>query len=184
MDDNNNYIGHVEKLYKLEGCTDPNRAIVKWYFKQDELTKLSRRNVTCKDPWRELFLPLNEDACNSLEDIDAETISKKCFVQRLNPQDSIPDVLCDQDSSFYVRYGFDSEYNLHPLNRTCTKNNVLQEASPWRKEDLFNGSSRTPNCTPRRTSRRTQNRTEEFRINSSGKTRRKMQKGNGRWFLH
>ena len=144
------FIGHVEKLYELEGSDDPNRAIIQWYFSYEELLRLTkgRINVDIAEPWRELFLPSSDGVHNhGLEDIDAETISEKCTVLRLRPHDLLPDCLhsTDQEDLFYVRYRFDRHFNFHPVNKR------VAAESTSKKESSTTNHIKTPK-TPRRES--------------------------------
>lgn len=166
------FYGHVEKLYELEGTKNPNRAVIQWYFTYDELLTLSSRRITIEsaEPWRELFLPTVEDAINhSVEDIDAETISNKCVVLRLNPHDLIPDSLhtADQEDLFYVRYMFDRYYKLYPVNKRVSK-----ESKSKRKSRVIastNNCANTPK-TPRRASERKQDIVKENGVSNNTKT--------------
>lgn len=165
------FYGHVEKFYELEGTKNPNRAIIQWYFTHDELLTLSSRRITIEsaEPWRELFLPTAEDAIShSVEDIDAETISKKCAVLRLNPHDLIPDSLhtADQEDLFYVRYKFDRYYNLYPVNKRVSK-----EAKSKRKSNVTASKNNvdTPK-TPRRASGRKQDICKENGVSNNIET--------------
>lgn len=161
-------VGHIDKLYELEGTVDPNRAIIQWYFSYDELLKLSKHIITVdiEEPWRELFLSSSEDVRNHcVMDIDAETISRKCTVLRLEPHDIPPDCLhrTSQEDLFYVRYRFDRYYNLHPVNiKMVTRESVSKSAST--------NHVKTPNCTPRRASTRKQNLVKENCLTNTAKT--------------
>lgn len=162
------FVGHIEKLYELEGSDDPNRAIIQWYFTYDELLKLATRRITVDiaEPWRELFLPSSDNVHNhGVEDIDAETISKKCNVLRLKPHDLIPDCLhsTDQEDLFYVRYRFDRHYNLHPVNKRVARESISK------RESSITNHVKTPK-TPRRASARNQNLVKENGVNDSTKT--------------
>lgn len=165
------FVGHIEKLYELEGNDDPNRAIIQWYFTYQELMKLKKKiTVDIAEPWRELFLPCDEDVRCSSADIDAETISRKCTVLKLRHQDLPPDNLdCDkQQDLFYVRYKFDRHYNLHPVNKR-----IARESLSKREHDLVmsvnNATCKTPNGMPRRLSAQKQKPANE-NGNKTGKT--------------
>lgn len=162
------FIGHVEKLYELEGSDDPNRAIIQWYFSYEELLTLAKGRITVHiaEPWRELFSPSIDSIYNQgVEDIDAETISKKCTVLRLKPHDLLPDCLhsTDQKDLFYVRYKFDRHFNLHPVNKR-----VASESTSKRESSTTN-HVKTPK-TPRRESTRNQNLVREINVSSNAKT--------------
>jgi len=162
------FIGHVEKLYELEGSDDPNRAIIQWYFTYEELLKLAKRRITVNiaEPWRELFLPSSDSVHNhGVEDIDAETISKKCTVLRLKLHDLLPDCLhaTDQEDLFYVRYRFDRHFNLHPVSKR-----VARESTSKRESSVTN-HVKTPK-TPRRESTRNQNLVKENGVSNNAKT--------------
>ena len=175
------FIGHVEKLYELEGSDDPNRAIILWYFTYDELLKLSTRRITVDiaEPGRELFLPSSDNVHNHVvEDIDAETISNKCTVLRLKPHDLIPDCLqsADQEDLFYARYRFDRHFNLHPVNKR-----VARESMSKRESSITN-HIKTPK-TARRASTRNQNLVIENDVSIKAKTpqpRKTPAKGKGK----
>jgi len=163
------FVGHIEKLYELEGNDDPNRAIIQWYFTYQELMKLKKKiTVDIAEPWRELFLPCDEDVRCSSADIDAETISRKCTVLKLRHQDLPPDNLdCDkQQDLFYVRYKFDRHYNLHPVNKR-----IARESLSKREHDLVMSvnNAKTPNGMPRRSSAQKQKPANE-NGNKTGKT--------------
>ena len=167
------FVGHVDKLYEREGTKDSNRAIIQWYFTYKELKKCSGKINVIAEPSRELFLPCQDSVKNSIEDIDAETISRKCTVLKLKPQDLSPNCLnCDtKQSLFYVRYKFDQHYNLHPVNKRITRESALK-----RECDLSGGVSntktpdRTRRGTPRRLSTMKQNHVIEDGVNSTAQT--------------
>ena len=143
------FVGHVEKLYEQEEAEDPNRAIIQWYFTHDELSILTKKiTVHIPEPWRELFLP-SEDVCNRDADVDAETISRKCTVLRLKPQDIVPDCLQRQEDLYYVRYKFDQYYKLHPVNKRLPRKSISDSE---RNVERRTSRVRTPNITPRRVS--------------------------------
>lgn len=175
------FIGHVEKLYELEGSDDPNRAIIQWYFSYEELLTLAKGSITVDiaEPWRELFSPSSDSIYNhGVEDIDAETISKKCTVLRLKPHDLLPDCLhsTDQKDLFYVRYKFDRHFNLHAVNKR-----VASESTSKRESSTTN-HVKTPK-TPRRESTRNQNLVKEINVSSNAKTpqaRKTPAKGKGK----
>ena len=173
-DEDEYFVGHVDKLYELEGTEDPNRAIIQWYFTCKELKKCSRKiNIDIAEPSRELFLPCGDEVKNSIEDIDAETISRKCTVLKLKPQDLPPNSSnCNtQQDLFYVRYKFDHLFNLHPVNKRIARESVSK-----RGFDLSEGgnNTKTPNralrSTPRRSSIMKQNHTIENGMNSTVRT--------------
>ena len=168
------FVGHIEKLYELEGADDPNRAIVHWYFTYQELIKLTKNikttiHVDVPEPLRELFLPSGEDIKGSVEDIDAETISSKCTVLKLKPQDSPPDSLnCDtQEDLFYVRYKFDRRYKLHPVNKRIARELVSKKECDL----LISGAdAKIPKATPRRSSTRKRKPVQENDLHMTVKT--------------
>ena len=171
-DNDKSFVGHVEKLYELKGTHDPNRAIISWYFTYEELKKCSKKiTFDVAEPWRELFLPCHEDASRacSIADIDAETISSKCTVLKLKPQDLPPKSLnCDrQEDLFYVHYKFDRNYNLHPVNKRIARESVSK-----REQDLLTSVSngKTPNGTARKSSTGKQKPVNENTVKSTGKT--------------
>ena len=150
------FVGCIAKLYKLEEAKDPNRAVVQWYFTYEELIKLSKKvAVDVPEPWRELFLPCSEHVKGSMEDIDAETISRKCTVLKLKLKDLPPDSLnCDKEKDlFYVRYKFDHHYNLYPVNKKVAGESLLKR-EPSLTITLSN--TKTPKATSRRFSSRNQ----------------------------
>ena len=162
------FIGHVEKIYELEGSDEPNRAIIQWYFSYKELLKLAKWKITVDtaEPWRELFLPSCDSVHNhGVEDIDAETISRKCTVLRLKPHDLLPDCLqtSDQEDLFYVRHRFDRHFNLHPVNKRASRE------STSKKECSIKSRVKTPN-TFRRESTRNQNLVKENHVRNNAKT--------------
>ena len=168
------FVGHVDRLYERKGTKDPNRAIIHWYFTCKELKKCSGKiNSVIAEPSRELFLPCLDSVKNSIADIDAETISRKCTVLKLKPQDLPPNCSNSdtQPSLFYVRYKFDEHYNLHPVNKRIAREPVLK-----RECDLSGGVSNTttPNTnrrgTPRRSSTMKQNHVIENGVNSAART--------------
>lgn len=168
------FVGRVEKLYELEGMVDPNRAIIQWYFTYDELQNLSkgRMTVDIAEPWRELFLPSIEDVKNRcFEDIDAETISRKCTVLRLNPHDLIPDSLhtADQEDLYYVRYRFDRYYNLHPVNKRVSRESISKRQNNRVTSSEHVQTLQTPK-TPRRASARKQELVKENVVSNNAKT--------------
>ncbi|XP_078353146.1 uncharacterized protein LOC144637932 isoform X2 [Oculina patagonica] len=168
------FVGHVEKLYELEGTVDPNRAVIQWYFTYDELQNLSkgRISVDIAEPWRELFLPSIEDVKNrSVEDLDAETISRKCTVLRLNQHDLIPDSLhtADQEDLYYVRYRFDRYYNLHPVNKRVSKESISKRQSNMVTSSDHVQTPKTPK-TPRRASVSKQDLVKENVVSKNAKT--------------
>ena len=175
------FVGHVEKLYELEGSTDPNRAIVQWYFNYAELLKLSSRkiDVDIADSWRELFLLSSDNIhVHVAEDIDAETISKKCTVLRLKPHDLKPDCLhsTDQDDLFYVRYKLDKHFNLHPVSKRVARESISK------RESSVTNQVKTLK-TPRRASTRNQNLVKENDVSNDVKTaqsRKTPAKGKGK----
>lgn len=159
------FVGHVEKLYELEGSTDPNRAVIQWYFTYAELLKLSSRkiDVDIADSWRELFLLSSDNIhVHVVEDIDAETISKKCTVLRLKPHDLKPDCLhsTEQDDLFYVRYKLDKHFNLHPVNKRVAKDSISKG------ESSVTNHVKTPK-TPRRASTRNRNLVKENDVSNN-----------------
>ena len=178
---NERFIGHVEKLYELEGSDDPNRAIIQWYFTHEELLTLAKRKITVDtaEPWGELFLPSSDSVHNnSVEDIDAETISKKCTVLRLKPHDLLPDCLhtSDQEDLFYVRHRFDRHFNLHPVSKRAARE------STSKRDCSIKSHVKTPN-TFRRESTRNQNPVKENGVSNNSKTlqaRKTPAKGKGK----
>ena len=150
------FVGCIEKLYKHEEAKDPNRAVVQWYFTYEELMKLNKKvAVDVAEPWRELFLPCSEHVKGSMEDIDAETISRKCTVLKLKLKDLPPDSLnCDKEEDlFYVRYKFDHHYNLYPVNKKIAGESSLKR-EPGLTISLSN--TKTPKASSRRLSSRNQ----------------------------
>ena len=176
------FVGHVEKLYELERTVNPNRARIQWYFSYDELFSMSTGTITVDiaEPWRELFLPSIEDGIkHSVEDIDAETISRKCTVLRLRPHDLIPDNLhtAGQEDLYYVRYRFDQYYNLHPVNKRVSRESISKSQS--NKVTSMNYVK-----TPRRASARKQDLVKEnvvSKIVQTPQPRKTPAKGNGKW---
>ena len=175
------FIGRVEKLYELEGRNDPNRAIIQWYFTYEELLKLAKGRITVDiaEPLRELFLPSGDSVhYHGVEDIDAETISKKCTVSRLKPHDLSPDCLhsTDQEDLFYVRYRFDKHFNLHPVNKRAARESISK------RESSIRNHVKTPK-TPRRESTRNQNLVNVNGVSNNAQTlhaRKTPAKGNGK----
>ena len=118
------------------------------------------------DPSRELFLPC-ADVKDSIVDIDAESILRKCAVLMLRHQDLPPDSLtCDTGQDlFYVRFKFDGEYNFQSVNK---RESVSKRRGNESTSVLNN--NRTPYCTPRRTSARKQKPVKENGISNVMKT--------------
>ena len=164
------FVGCIEKLYKHEEAKDPNRAVVQWYFTYEELIKLSKKvAVDVPEPWRELFLPCSEHVKGSMEDIDAETISRKCTVLKLKLKDLPPDSLnCDKEKDlFYVRYKFDHHYNLYPVNKK-----IAGESSSKREPSLTItlSNTKTPKASSRRLSSRNQTPLQENTFDNARET--------------
>lgn len=164
------FVGCIEKLYKHEEAKDPNRAVVQWYFTYEELMKLSKKvAVDVPEPWRELFLPGSEHVKGSMEDIDAETISRKCTVLKLKLKDLPPDSLnCDKEKDlFYVRYKFDHHYNLYPVNKKIAGESSLKR-EPSLTITLSN--TKTPKASSRRLSSRNQTPLQENTFDKARET--------------
>ena len=164
------FVGCIEKLYKLEEAKDPNRAVVQWYFTYEELMKLNKKvAVDVPEPWRELFLPCSEHVKGSMEDIDAETISRKCTVLKLKLKDLPPDSLnCDKEKDlFYVRYKFDHHYNLYPVNKKIAGESSLKR-EPSLTITLSN--TKTPKASSRRLSSRNQTPLQENTFDNARET--------------
>ncbi|CAH3156764.1 unnamed protein product [Pocillopora meandrina] len=117
-------IAHVQKLYEIEESKDPNRAIVQWYYTYGEISELKgKKPADIPKSWTELLLP-SEDCCSSKDDrIKAEDMWRKCNVVKLKPQDEVPDYLQSsyRDGLYYIRFKFDQNYNLHPVNKRLSR---------------------------------------------------------------
>lgn len=160
-------VGRVQRFYEVEGIKDPNRAVIYWYYTFQELKKCTTKiTFEVTDPSRELFLPC-ADVKDSIVDIDAESILRKCAVLMLRHQDLPPDSLtCDTGQDlFYVRFKFDGEYNFQSVNK---RESVSKRRGNESTSVLNN--NRTPYCTPRRTSARKQKPVKENGISNVMKT--------------
>lgn len=128
------FIGYVEKLYEFEGSDDFNRVIIQWYFSYEELLILvkGRIIVYIVEFWRELFLFFSDSIYNyGVEDIDVEIILKKCIVLRFKLYDLLSDCLysIDQKDLFYVRYKFDRYFNFYFVNKRVVLEFILKRES-------------------------------------------------------
>ena len=160
-------VGRVQSFYEVEGIKDPNRAVIYWYYTFQELKKCTTKiTFEVTDPSRELFLPC-ADVKDSIVDIDAESILRKCAVLMLRHQDLPPDSLtCDTGQDlFYVRFKFDGEYNFQSVNK---RESVSKRRGNESTSVLNN--NRTPYCTPRRISARKQKPVKENGISNVMKT--------------
>ncbi|XP_068676191.1 origin recognition complex subunit 1-like [Montipora foliosa] len=165
--DDEYFVGRVVAFYELEGIKDPNRAVIHWYYTYQELNKITTKLAfTVADPSRELFLP-GSDVKDSIVEIDAETISRKCTVLMFRQQDLPPDSLtCDDGQDlFYVRFKFDCHYNFKPVN----KRESVSKRKP-RASTSITSNGKTPYYTPKRTSTQKQKPVDESVMNSTVKT--------------
>lgn len=144
------FIAQVQKLYEIEESKDPNRAVIQRYCRYGEISQLKgKKPVDIPEHWTELLLP-SEDCCSFRnENIKAEAIRRKCNVLRLKPHDVVPDYLqsSSREGFYYVRYKFDENYNLHPVNKRLSRKSIsnMEQISVKRIIHV-----RTPKHTPRK----------------------------------
>ena len=134
------YMASIKSLYEDTTMTDPNRAMVCWYFESKELpSKVKRLIKNLEKCDKELFVPL-PDANNtgiefSLEDVDAETFESLCKIKMIGVHGRIPLEL--KETEYVVRYGFTKKGELHAAD-----NYMLQIGKSEKEKAKNNGKQK------------------------------------------
>ncbi|KAJ8040634.1 Origin recognition complex subunit 1 [Holothuria leucospilota] len=87
--DGGDFVAEVIEFYDNGSELDSKRAIVQWYLRESELPGLGQLHLPSGGRKRELFLFDRPKSSLIAIDIDAETISGKCVVEKLHTDDEI-----------------------------------------------------------------------------------------------
>lgn len=106
----------IKDFYNDDSQEEPRRAVIHWYFKKHELpSKVHEKIPRFLSDEYELFLPLGDEKNlrGCVDDIDAETIQKKCFL------DFKPSLTDGCDDKYFIRFGFTIDYKLVSGSELC-----------------------------------------------------------------
>ena len=143
------YIAHVKQLFESRDPANPNRADIFWYFRYEELSTICKEQIPGKPNKGELYLPINDNGTvpNSEENIDAETIVRRCNVLKYKLSATFP---CgSNEGTFVVRYSFDRHNNVFPVMRRTGDGTRSTRKSKGSLSTQSNGEQTPVKCTPK-----------------------------------